>query len=211
MQQCHYAQDRQQRLALTEPAGRLATRLAIAQRTAGARRSLAVAQEALRVAKAEGLSYDHYVREPEAVLAGTKRSQVVINHPRQAENALRLGLIDERRYRMSLEKCAAEAEEHGTVEEQLRRVQSPGGFVADLPTDRLARGKVVRSSLVPEPGYFVTRIAQLTDDQQAEYLRAFGGGAPLGFSGKYTFVRLVSLLESVLFHPGEADLRLGRA
>jgi hypothetical protein len=80
-----------------------------------------------------------------------------------------------------------------------------GGFLRDLPTDRVARGKVSQGRLVPEPGYYVNRIAQLTDDQQAEYLIAFSGRSTLPPARKYTFVRLVSLLESAVFYPGKVD------
>jgi hypothetical protein len=200
-----YARDRQQLLALTEPSGRLATRLAIARQAAEARRALSIAQGGLRVAQEEGLIYEQYVREAEAALAGTKRAKVVINHPRQANHALRLGVIDEKQYRKAVDKHASTANDDSATEIALRRFQAEGGFLPALPRDRIAVGKVVRGKLVPEPGYFVTRIAQLTDDQQAEYLRAFASGGSLALVRKYTFVRLVSLLESVLFHPSEVS------
>jgi len=85
--------------------------------------------------------------------------------------------------------------------EHLRQFIASGGFLRDLPTDHVARGKTRNARLVPEPGYYVTRITQLTDDQQAEYLTAFSDQATLDLVKKYTFVRLMSLLESALFFP----------
>jgi hypothetical protein len=205
-QRSPYARDRHQRLTLTEPAGRLATRLAVVRNAAAAWRAVAVAEASLRVAEAEGLHYEQFVPDDvQAILAGTKWSPVVVSHPRQAENAFRLGVIDERRYSKAIEKHAAEAAAHGAKEEDLARLRDAGGFLRDLPTDGVAAGKVVRASLVPEPGYYVTRLADLTDDQQAEYLSAFGPAGSLLMVRKYLFVRLVSLLESVLLHPGTVD------
>jgi hypothetical protein len=90
-------------------------------------------------------------------------------------------------------------------EERLRQLFAGGRGFQELPPDRIAKGKILPSQLVPEPGYYVTRIAQLTDAQQAEYVTAFGCQTSLPLVRKYTFVRLCSLLESVLFHPGEVD------
>ena len=39
---------------------------------------------------------------------------------------------------------------------------------------------MIQVNLVPEPGWFDVRLEVLTDDQQAEYLRAFGSGTDLG-------------------------------
>ena len=74
-----------------------------------------------------------------------------------------------------------------------------------MPTDQITKGKALSNRLVPEPGYYVNRIAQLTDAQQAEYVIAFSNQTTLALVRKYTFVRLVSLLESALFHPAEVD------
>lgn len=138
---------------------------------------------------------------------------MVLGHPRQAENARRLNVIDEKQYKKALEKhtaaAAATADQRKSCEQRLREFQESGGFISDLPTDKDARGKTVRGSLVPEPGYYNTRIADLTDDQQAEYSRAFSSRGSLALSRKYLFVRLVSLLESVLRYPNGIDA--GRA
>jgi hypothetical protein len=194
-------------MALTAPAGKLAIRLSQAGLSEQASRALDVARNGLQEAQKHGLTYGPYVREPEDVLAGRRRPQVVLNHRRQADNALRLGVIDAERYQKILERLAYSASAEEAKEERLREFLAGGGFLRDLPTDHVALGKTPKSHLVPEPGYYVTRIAQLTDDQQAEYSIAFSDRTTLHLVRKYTFVRLMSLLESVLFFPGQIDER----
>ena len=201
-----FRQDKNRRIALTEVSGTLATRLVAAGLTTEAHQALAVAEKCLRAATSEGLFYDVYVKGARDAVGGLRRPRIVLNHPRQAEHALRLGIIDEARFQKVIAKHAAaraaEAEGEREAGEELRRFHARGGFIVDLPTDVVARGKQVRGNLVPEPDYFMTRIAALTPDQQAEYLKAFGPDGPLMLVRKYTFVRLVSLLESVLLFPG---------
>ena len=200
-QRSAYASHPWERMNLAEPAGKLATRLAVAGRREDAQQALAVAREAARLAKAHGLSYDHFIGDAADVIAGHRRSQVVLNHPRQAENALRLGVIDRKRYAKSVEKFEATAREEGERERALAEQLSGTAFLPNLPADRPARGKVKRAGLVPEPGYYVTRVADLSDDQQAEYVEAFGAAPSLALVRKYTFVRLTSLLESMITEP----------
>ncbi len=139
------------------------------------------------------------------MLAGKKRPPIVLNHRRQADNALRLGVIDRNRYGEILKRLALYEATQETHEERLGQLLAGGGFLRDLPTDCDAKGKTPRSRFVPEPGYYVTRIPELTDDQQGEYLIAFCDRTTLPLVRKYTFVRLTSLLESVLFYPSQVD------
>jgi len=204
-QQSSYARHPWRWIALTAPAGKLAIRLSLAGLREQALRALAVARSGLQEAQKHGLSYEPFVREPEEVLAGRRRAQVVLNHQRQAENALRLGLIDASRYQKILERLARSTAAEEMYEERLRQFLADGRFLRDLPADHVARGKTPKSELVPEPGYYVTRITQLTDDHQAEYFIAFSDRTTLPLVRKYTFVRLMSLLESVLSYPGRFD------
>jgi hypothetical protein len=189
-------------IALTEPACKLATRLSLTQLKDEAVRALAVARMGR---DATDLNYGPMVRLAEEALAGKRQTQVSIKHRRQADNALRLGVIDDKHYKDIVKRLDASAVADDMYEERLRQLLAGGRFLQDLPTDRIAKGKILPSQLVPEPGYYVTRIAQLTDAQQAEYTTAFGSQTTLPLVRKYTFVRLGSLLESVLFHPGEVD------
>ena len=109
-----------------------------------------------------------------------EKLRIVLNHRRQAENALRLGLIDEKRYKKTIERLQGKKERTQSQEEVFRRYVSEVGFLKDLPTDRVALRKVIQGNLIPEPGWFDVRLEVLTDDQQAEYLRAFAKGDRLG-------------------------------
>jgi hypothetical protein len=80
------------------------------------------------------------------------------------------------------------------------------GFLNNLPPDSSSIGKVARSHLVPEPGYFDEKLVALTDDQQAEYVAAFGAQTTLGAVTKYFYVRLHSLLETAIVHPSDGRL-----
>ena len=135
-----------------------------------------------------------------------EKLRIVLNHRRQADNALRLGLIDEKRYKKTIERLRGKKEQAQSQEEAFRRFVSEVGFLRDLPTDLVAVGKVMQVNLVPEPGWFDERLEVLTDDQQAEYLQAFSSATNLGLITKYAQVRLTSLLRSMIFHPEQVDL-----
>lgn len=204
-QQSSYARHPERWMALTAPAGKLAVRLYLAGLHEQASRALAIARRGLQEAQKHDLSYECFVREPEEVLAGKRRAQVVLNHQRQADNALRLGLVEPRRYKKILERLARSVAAEDLYEERFRQFLADGGFLRNLPTDQVAQCKTPKSQLVPEPGYYVTRITQLTDDQQGEYVSAFCAQTRLALVRKYTFVRFTSLLESALFYPVSFD------
>ena len=135
-----------------------------------------------------------------------EKLRIVLNHRRQADNALRLGLIDEKRYKKTIERLEGKKEQGQDKEEAFRRYLSDVGFLNDLPADRVARGKAIQVNLVPEPGWFDERLESLTDDQQAEYVRAFGRDTNLALVTKYAQVRLTSLLRSMTTHSEHVDL-----
>ena len=189
-------------VALTEPACRLATRLSAGKLQEQAERALAVARMGR---DATDLNYGPMVRLAEDAVAGRRQTQVTIKHQRQADNALRLGIITSKQHKDIVKRLGASAAADETEQERLRQLLAGGTFFKDLPTDRIGKDKTLSNQLVPEPGYYVNRIAQLNDAQQAEYVIAFSNQTTLPLVRKYTFVRLVSLLESALFHPGEVD------
>jgi hypothetical protein len=135
-----------------------------------------------------------------------EKLRLVLNHRRQADNALRLGLIDEKRYKKTMERLGGKKEEKEGRDQAFQRHLSDVGFLKDLPTDRVALGKENKVALVPEPGWFDERLESLSDDQQAEYLRAFGRDTNLGLVAKYGQVRLTSLLRSLILEPDHVTL-----
>lgn len=135
-----------------------------------------------------------------------EKLRLVLNHRRQVDNALRLGLIGEKRYKKTMERLGGKKEEAQGRDEAFQRYLHEVGFLNDLPTDRVALGKVNKVALVPEPGWFDERLASLSDDQQAEYLRAFGRDTNLGLVAKYGQVRLTSLLRSLILEPDHMTL-----
>ncbi|WP_437723620.1 J domain-containing protein [Sorangium sp. So ce861] len=205
-QRSRYARNEYQRIDLIEPAAKLATRLELAGRHAEAELSLAVAREGLRVATALELSYDRVVQEAEEAVAGRRRPKLVLNHPRQAANAHRLGIIDAKRYAKVMENLSNADAKDSQYEAALAQFVAAGGFLQALPTDVTAHSKQMRARLVPEPGYFTHHIANLSDDQQAEYLSAYGPRPTLHLVRKYACVRLQSLLDTAMLHPGTVPL-----
>ena len=192
-------------IGLLEPACKLTERLCAAGRADGASTSLAVAQEALRVAQARGLNLDGVVRKAEESVAGTHKPRFLLNHARQVENARKLGAIDEKRHRAALVRL-----DRGRSEREAeRRIQharlDAANFVASLPIDARLEpsGEVTR--LVPYPR-FNYRAENLTPDQQAEYLKAFRDADDVDLLAKYADVRLSGLIRSAIYYVGQSDL-----
>lgn len=200
-----YASHWHRRVALIEPASKLAKRLSLTGLREQAMQALSVAHAGLEEANKGHLNYGPYVWAAEDVLSGKRRTQVAISHRRQADNALRLGVIGQKQFKRIMERVEKSETFDLQCEERLRWFQGAGGFLQELPTDRVARGKVSRTQFVPDPGLYLTGIDCLTDDQQAEYLVAFGTQPALRLARKYSFVRLISLFESALLFPGVAD------
>ena len=153
-----------------------------------------------------GLLRDVRFHEIERYFERGEKLRLVLNHRRQADNALRLGLIDGQRYTKTIERLDGKRKRCEEQEETLRTLMNQGGFLADLPTDRVAQGKQVKAKLVPDPGCFDERLERLSDDQQAEYLLAFQAGTSLALTKKYAQVRLTSLLRSMILHCQHVDL-----
>lgn len=195
-------------LGLIGSVSKLVMRLARASEVETAERLLPLLRRGVAVAQKRELFMDHYLDEAEQAVSGNKTVQVRLNHPRQAANALELGLIDEARARKVAERYSARQDERTERAEAVEQFAAQHGYLADLPPDAAARGKRLVGSLVPEPGYFETRLCELSDAQQAEYLKAFGGGGEPALARKYLFVRLQSLLETAVLHPDHASAEL---
>src|SRR5206468_8125537 len=88
-----YTRDRWRHIELCQNAAKLAERLALAKLRQQAEVVLRVATRGVQAAQNEGLRFESFVRKAELTISGAKRASFVINHPRQADNALRLGII----------------------------------------------------------------------------------------------------------------------
>lgn len=157
--------------------------------------------------------FDKVLHESQEFLSGNKKFKVFVNHPIQADNLLKYQIIDTKRYRNFLKKYNDEIQNLNTKDEENRKIFedriNKTKFINNLPSDVFFMGKVVQQKTVPQPGYFVTRISALSNDQQAEYFLAFGENSQWKFVCKYIYVRLHSLLESAIrydSHPGFESL-----
>ena len=133
-----------------------------------------------------------------SVLCGQEKLKIVIKHPCQAENLLRLKVIDERRY------CQWQARLQGQHVKNLSRdldlagFQECGGFISPLSYDAPFRGDAGTEALVPVPNFPCERINHLSDEQRAEYFRAFGPSGSRNLVGKYLTIRISSYLCSLI-------------
>jgi hypothetical protein len=191
-------------IGLLEPAATLAARLGIAGKIEEASNALSLAKHAMTYARSAGLSYDHLISRAKKNIGGQGARRLTVNHARQMMNARRLGLIDNERAGEILTKIAAR--EAGALKrEQLLHQHLARYPFQPRPYDRQAYGKVAATSLVPEPDYFCWDIQALSDDQQAEYIVAFSSASSERLVRKYIYVRLFSILQSVIFSPDALD------
>lgn len=198
-------------VALAPDVSKLAARLSLTTLTSDMEWAFRLLQKGVHQAKAQGLFYEGYLEAAEAAVIDGSKPRFQLNHLRQLDNARRLGVVNEDQYskiRSRLDRKRSEKESNTTAQNQaIVAYSSDPGFLKLLPTDKCARGKSSKLPLVPEPAYFANRIQDLSDDQQAEYLRAFGTPAEPQLFRKYFYVRLQSLFESAIMCDLETDYR----
>jgi len=151
-----------------------------------------------------GLTYGFVLKNAEESVASGQKFSVQVLYPRQAIQALRLGLISTDKVTTVQARMDRKHEEMRQREIDFLAYRSQAGLLQDLLPDRCACGRVNRSKLVPEPEYFQTQIQALTPDQQGEYLEAFGPNGPVELVRKYHYVRIQSLLETIIMNPPPA-------
>jgi len=149
-----------------------------------------------------GIGDPHYWEERlgkmQKFKSGEKKPRIILNHIRQAENALRLGAIDRKRFEKLGFKYKGKAELLNKREELLQEYIKTNGFIRELPYDAKANKLASKKPLIPEPEYYGNNIYVLDNDQQAEYFIAFSDNTNLQLLNKYLFVRLDSLINSVI-------------
>ena len=195
-----------QLMDLTEPASKLCQRLIACGDRAGAERAIKVAREGLRKAQARSLFYDSFVDAASGVMDGARKPRFVLNHPRQLDNALRLGAIDEKRYAANLVRIDKRRADRELDRIERTELLSSSRFIERLPIDHSLSRKAAPGRLIPHPGWYEERAETLTAEQQAEYLTAFGPNATLEAVEKYAWVRLSSLIRSAAYYLGRVEL-----
>lgn len=152
-------------------ARRLALRLAAAGCRDDARRFLALAGQA---GKESGLFFAPALAETTKAVESGKPRLVITSLP-QAETALQLGMITQKRYEQALERLGVKGERANErdrrAKELLDNVTTRGGFLALPGPVHLEEAEP--SGLVPEPGYLQTSPETLTPAQRWEYRQAF--------------------------------------
>jgi hypothetical protein len=189
-----------QLMDLTEPASKLCQRLIACGDCVGAERAIKVAREGLRKAQVRGLVYEPLVNAAREVMEGDRKPRFVLNHPRQLDNAFRLGAIDEKRYAANLARINKRQADRELDRIERTELLSSSRFIERLPIDHSLSRKAAPGRLIPHPGWYEDRAETLTSGQQAEYLAAFGPDSTLEAVEKYAWVRLSSLIRSATYH-----------
>lgn len=133
-----------------------------------------------------------------SVLSGEEKLKIVIKHPCQAENLLRLGVIDEATYRQAQARFQRQRAKSLSRDLDLARFQERGGFVNPLSYDVPFRSAAGTKALVPTPSFPCQRINHLSDGQRAEYFHAFGPSGSSGMVEKYLTIRVSGYLCSLI-------------
>jgi hypothetical protein len=146
------------------------------------------------LASARGLRFGGLVTRAAETVANPSRLRLILNHRRQAENALRLGLVDRVRYVAAVERI--DRQSALTFDERESFVAAMGARrYVQLPGDPTEQGERA-TGLIPEPDYY-SRVDTLTKAQLNEYWRAFFGGEE-ALVPKYAFIRATALLQAVI-------------
>lgn len=142
--------------------------------------------------KLRELNYGPIVRQTAEQCEDPGRIRFVPNHARQADNLLRLGIIDQKRYSMIMSRINTAEVEVSLGEASFVEFARSYKFL-DLPIDPPGDSTPI-NGLVPAPGYY-SRVETLTPAQSREYARAFHGDAA-ELALKYLPVRLDALLRA---------------
>lgn len=180
---------------LVKMASILTKRLAHANRNSEANEMMDFTKFIYQIGK---LNYKPYIEEPENIINRVKTLRVVINHIRQADNALEHNIISKIRYDKLLKKFGKKKEveiDKGII---LKEFLDSSEFIEQLVYDKGAIRSSSNSINIPEIGYGEdNKLHNLSKDQQAEYFLAFSNKSSLSLVRKYTYVRLASYILSI--------------
>lgn len=157
-----------------------------------------------------GFNFNEYFKscleETKNILTGIKKLKLIINHTRQADNALSNGVISKKQYDSLLQKFSEKSSAKIDRERMLKDFLNTSKFIDELSYDKGANKAHLELKNVPGPSYFEDkRLHKLPKDQQAEYFMAFSVNSSLDLVKKYAYVRLVSYILSM---SGESEQQL---
>jgi hypothetical protein len=133
-----------------------------------------------------------------SILSGEQKLTIVLKHPCQAENLFRLNVIDETRYCQVQVRFRRQHAESLSSDLKLARFQECGGFISPLSYDAPLRCDAGAKTLAAVPNFPYERINHLSDEQRAEYFRAFGPSSSCDAVDKYLTIRISSYLCSLI-------------
>ena len=185
--------------ALAETAIALTKKLTIAKRTSDAD----IALEFTRIIYDIGgfhlnSFYEKALNQVNAIIAGEKSYGFKINHIRQAENALSLGVISRDKFEELKARLSAGDKEEELISRNLVETLNSGFQFVTLPYDKDVQRTQITIKNVPGILYFENlRIHDIPINNKSEYFNAFFETPTVELLRKYTYVRLVSYLLSL--------------
>lgn len=188
--------------SLLDTLANLTKRLTASGRTEDARQVLGAYENVAEALMEDWLNPEYVSRTAGALrkrVESGKRGAVVLNHPIQVENAYRLGIIDDERYRKYVDKFEAAASDEEELARHLAVYVTSYGFVPVISEDS-ETGAPPPTEPARDPGY-ETRLSALDSAQKSEYVRAFSPGTTLKWVRKYELVRLNDLIRTAFLTP----------
>ncbi|HEX2788638.1 MAG TPA: J domain-containing protein [Ignavibacteria bacterium] len=155
------------------------------------------AEECLAIAQKEGLFYDNYVKSAHEIINELKKPRIVITHIKQANNLLYYNIIDEKKYNDAMKRFNIRKNDDESKEDILKIFLLENEF-QNLPLDILTVQVNITGKLINEPDYFDYYFNELTDEQKCEYKEAFSKSTNIKLIRKYVYVRLFSILKSII-------------
>lgn len=142
--------------------------------------------------EARGLLLQTVYRKTSEACCDPASIRFIPNHVRQADNLLRLGVIDKKRYDAVVKRIGDATIKIAEDESAFETFAKSYRFL-QLPMDRSVPSQPPKG-LVPAPDYYA-RVETLSESQRAEYALAFHGGA-VELTLKYMAVRMDALLRA---------------
>jgi hypothetical protein len=146
----------------------------------------------------ENLYFKKEMDRVKSIIKGHAEYIPVINHTRQAQNALSNGLISNVKFEALMIKFNAEKNQEIEIDNNLNKILKSGFEFMNLPFDKGIERTGVDIKNVRGIFYSECLLSRkLPKSNQEEYLEAFFGKPTLELLRKYTYVRLASYFKSL--------------